>query len=69
MIGIITGTVVFLVPITANQAPANSPDYAADDGTLATANNGPGYGTCAAPNGRAFSLVAPAFFGGLSLSR
>ena len=69
MISIVAGPMVFFVPVTANQPTAHSTDHSAYDSAFAAANNSSGYNTRATTNGRAFSLVAPTFFGGLSLSR
>ena len=69
MISIVAGPVVFFVPVTTNQPTAHSTDHSAYNSALAAANNGSGYDTRATTNGRAFSLVTPTFFGGLSLGR
>ena len=67
VVGIVTGAMIFFVPVTANQASTNSANYTADNSAFAAADYGPGYSPRATTDGRSFSLVAPAFFGGLGL--
>ena len=64
---IVAGRVFFLVFVTANQATTDNTGGTTDKGTLTTTNNGTGYSTSTATNGRTFGLVAPAFLRRLGL--
>jgi hypothetical protein len=59
----VTGRVLLLVFVAANQAPTDYTRGTTNQGALATAQHGSGYCTGPATNGRAFGFVAPPFFG------